>query len=174
LLAAVVGLATYAIVFNLKLIIIALRRLVHAPKAYLPCKMQQENAVEKNPDEDEWVKTTRISLRWEAMTPEFEGFPPREKNDKPSYWWLVIYALCLLGRQLIRWKGQTVKLVQNMRSKAKEKGKQAKKKATKAASNLWSSLIRWKRETVDFARKLWGKAKKKKIRVTNAINYQVM
>jgi hypothetical protein len=106
--AAVCGIITYLIVFNLHSIMWLGRSTLSYPRDYLVAKMEKTST----PVEDSQVKASKepesISAttnrdpshsgkaKWVKKAKQFEVFP-RPDVPKPSDWWLAIFAVRLLG-----------------------------------------------------------------------------
>jgi hypothetical protein len=84
--AAVLGIVTYFIIFNLRLIISTLCRLLAIPKEFILRMMARD--------------ARKFPIDWSARAEEFEAFSHQDKNRKPSNWWLLIYTIRVLPRKI--------------------------------------------------------------------------
>lgn len=86
-------------VFNLNSIMSRLQALVARPKQYLLDKMAEANSKENG--ERDPLDASESSDDWSTMAKRFEIFPQKDKNPKPSNWWIVIFALYLLSQKAL-------------------------------------------------------------------------
>jgi hypothetical protein len=47
--------------------------------------------------------TQKMKPVWKAKARNFEAFPRRDENPKPSDWWLLVFASRLMGVTIIGW-----------------------------------------------------------------------
>ncbi len=83
---AVLGIITYLIVWNLKIIVSMLSRLVERPRAYLLTMMKVKSTT------GPYARTPE-SKQWARRADRFEVFPRKDEDGKPSTWWLLLYPL---------------------------------------------------------------------------------
>jgi hypothetical protein len=91
LVASMIGITTYLIVFNINWLLDASQSVVDVPKNFLLRKMAAEG-------EKDGSKSRK---GWPSRAKSFEVFPHQAKNPKPSNWWLLFYAFRLLFRAIL-------------------------------------------------------------------------
>ncbi|KAF2876370.1 hypothetical protein BDV95DRAFT_602359 [Massariosphaeria phaeospora] len=93
---AIGGIITYLVVFNLDLLESLARSALSGPRNYLVGRMAFTGNMEPtqplaNRPEPIGGKTDR----WQSRAKDFEVFPRRDQNPKPSDWWLLLFAVRL-------------------------------------------------------------------------------
>jgi hypothetical protein len=90
LVASVIAIITYLIVFNLTWLIAVFMGIVSVPKNFLLRKMAAEGEQDRS----------KKKKGWPSRAKSFDVFPHQDKNPKPSNWWLLLYAFRLLFRAI--------------------------------------------------------------------------
>lgn len=109
--AAIGGIITYLIVFNLDILESLGRSTLSGPRNYLIGKMSFTQPLstgmkKKTPSEPidpsklnngniETDTLPNSAQRWQSRAKDFEVFPRRDRNPKPSDWWLLLFAVQL-------------------------------------------------------------------------------
>ncbi|KAF1956502.1 hypothetical protein CC80DRAFT_412723 [Byssothecium circinans] len=88
---AIGGIITYLVVFNLNILESLARSALSGPRNYLIGKMASTRPLPNRPE-----LTGGKTNRWQSRAKDFEIFPKRDQNPKPSDWWLLLFAVRLL------------------------------------------------------------------------------
>ncbi|KFY08509.1 hypothetical protein V492_06167 [Pseudogymnoascus sp. VKM F-4246] len=111
--AAIIAFVTYFIVFNLNLLISGLRRLLYFPRNSLLKRMSSDDGSKNDSEDDsdssdgsgysthDGTETIRWKEKsgkryWQKKAKAFEVFPPRDDNQRPSNWLLLVYSVRIL------------------------------------------------------------------------------
>jgi hypothetical protein len=115
---AVISLMTYLVVFNLKLITSAWHGIVDKPKTILFEKMRVHTGggmgIEKQHNDERPSEPRQGRPFWTKIVEELEVIPQQDKEQEPTKWWYLLFAVYILWIQISSIYGWVRKFIEKI------------------------------------------------------------